>query len=101
MEIAMGQRLRVHCINKIPRQDPYHRITHIGGLNADRTRWRLTEDRAIQGIKDGTWEFYVQEGGVTTEVVIAKTPAGHEYLKTEADKTPQDNLLNLTECPQS
>lgn len=54
--------IQVECINKYPRQDPHRHITHIGGRNPDGTRWKLTEEAAIQGIREGKWDFYVQVG---------------------------------------
>jgi len=95
----MAQRVRIQCINKPLRSDPYRHITHVGGLNADRTRWKLAEEEAIQGIKDDRWQFYVSENGLTADVIIAKSRYGHEYLKTEADGERPDNLLALPECP--
>ena len=95
----MAQRVRVQCINKPVRNDPYRHITHVGGLNGDLSRWKLTEEEAIQGIKDRRWQFYVSEKGLTADVVIARSRFGREHLKTEADGERPDNLLALPECP--
>ncbi len=65
----------------------------------DAPRWNLTEDKAIAGIKDGTWAFYVTHGGNTVRVIVAVSRFGHEYLKTVADNEQPDNLLSLPECP--
>jgi hypothetical protein len=91
--------IRVQCINKADRLNPHKHITHIGGFNEDGTRWRITEDRAIEGIREGKWSFYVHAGGRTVAVVIARSSQGHDYLKTEADGYRPDNLLSLPECP--
>jgi hypothetical protein len=32
-------------------------------------------------------------------VIIAVSPYGHKYLKTQADGEHPDNLLSLPECP--
>lgn len=94
----MATQLRVQCINKT-RSSPHERISHIGGFNADNTRWKLPESRAIQGIKDGRWAFYVEQPlGHRVRVIVA-TRLGREYLKTEADGESPDNLLSLPECP--
>ncbi len=50
---------QVQCINKCDRDNPWERITHIGGLNADGTRWRVTQKDAIDGINSGKWKFWV------------------------------------------
>ena len=91
---------QVRCINKTDRFNPWERIRNIGGVNADNTRWKLTEAEAIQGIKDDKYSFYVaRPQGGTVWVVIAVSRFGHEYLKTEPDGETPDNLLSLPECP--
>jgi hypothetical protein len=91
--------VRVDCINKYPRQDPHRHITHIGGANPDGSRWKLSEEAAIEGIRAGKWNFYVHVGTHTVRVIIARSAAGHDYLKTEADGYRPDNLLALPEGP--
>lgn len=87
------------CVNKTDRFNPHERISHVGGLNADRTRWWLTQEAAIAGIESGQYAFYVARGGRTVRVVVAVSRFGHKYLKTEADGEQPDNLLSLPECP--
>jgi hypothetical protein len=94
----MAQDVEIKCINKTNRTDPHERISHVGGVNADGTRWKLTEDKAI-AIENGTWRFWTQGGGKSVWVIIAKSSAGHKYLKTEADGIHPNNLLALPECP--
>ncbi|KAA0252813.1 MAG: DUF3892 domain-containing protein [Acidobacteria bacterium] len=95
----MALRVQIHCINKNPRNDPHKRITHIGGVNADKTRWKLTEDDAITGIKAGKWDFFVNVNARPVDVIIATSQYGNEYLKTTADGVEPNNLLSLPECP--
>lgn len=95
----MASRHQVTCINKTDRTSPHERIRGIGGKNENGTNWWLSEDDAIRGIKNGTYEFYVSAGGRTARVIIARSAAGREYLKTEADGERPDNLLSLPECP--
>ena len=90
--------VRISCINKTPRNDPHLRISHVGGVNQNGSRWRLSEDEAIAGIDSGKYRFYVNQQGHTVRVEIA-LHLGHRYLKTENDGVQPDNLLSLPECP--
>lgn len=95
----MAQGVQIKCINKSDRYNPHERITHVGGTNPDGTRWKLTQEAAIAGIEAGKWNFFVSAGGRTVRVIVAKSAAGHKYLKTENDGEQPNNLLSLPECP--
>jgi hypothetical protein len=94
----MAFSVEIKCVNKQPRNDPHERISHVGGVNEDGTRWSLSLDEAIAGIEAGKWTFWTKGGGKIADVVIA-THSGNKYLKTAADKVQPDNLLALPECP--
>jgi hypothetical protein len=95
----MAQDVQIHCINKTDRTNPHERIQSVGGINSDGTRWKMSEDTAIAGMKSGTWRFWTTGGGKSVWVIIERTGQGHEYLKTEPDGVVPDNLLALPECP--
>jgi hypothetical protein len=96
----MATRVKVECINKRDRSNHYERIKAIGGRNGDGSRWKLSEEDAIAGIRAGKWQFYVERPtGHVVNVIIARSQFGHDYLKTEADGERPDNLLALPECP--
>lgn len=89
---------QIRCIKKSDRHNPHERITHIGGVNPDGTRWQLTQTEAIAGIESGRWRFWVSVNGKSVWVIVATSATGHKYLKTQNDGTQENNLLNLPEC---
>jgi len=95
----MADSVQIGCINKSDRYNPHERITHVGGLNANGTRWKLTQEAAIQGIEAGKWRFYVSVDGDSVWVIVAVSQYGNKYLKTQNDGDQPNNLLSLPECP--
>lgn len=94
----MANTAQIKCVNKIPREDPYRAISHVGGYV--NKQWKLTLADAIGKIERGEWEFYVErphEDRVWVEVAVSRH--GNKYLKTEADGDAPNNLLSLPECP--
>ena len=76
------------------------RIRNIGGINPDRSPWKLSQEQAIADIKAQKYSFYVERPpGHVANVIIAESRFGHEYLKTETDGEHPDNLLSLPVCP--
>ena len=118
----MAGRLQIDCVDKDGRLGPYERIRAVGGPNVpgvtppdtsrlgsalrrrgfalrDGPRWRLPLDDAVQGVLDGRWDFFIQLGVYdTVNVVVATSPSGGKYLKTEVDQDTPDELLFLPQC---
>lgn len=93
----MAQTAQIQCINKTNRYSAHDRISHVGGANP--TRWKLTQEQAIQAIEAGAWQFYVSVNGNSAWVIVAISAAGNKYLKTQNDGEQPNNLLSLPECP--
>jgi len=89
----------IKCINKSDRYNIHERILSIGGIDTEGKRWKLSLADAIVGIENNKWAFYVNNSyGQKVNVIIAKTATGNKYLRTEADTTEKNNLLELPEC---
>lgn len=95
--------MEITCIHKIPRDDPYHHIISVGGI--DRTRnvpFNLKLNDVINLLDRGT-HFYVSgvNGQKTHVAAYAHIPPSgiiKRYIRTEFNGTPVDNLLSLPEC---
>ena len=74
--------------------DPHERIELIGGLNSDKSRWKLSQQAAISAIEAGSDEFVVVTKERVVKVVVV-TYAGQKYLKTEEGEKGPDSLLAL------
>jgi Protein of unknown function (DUF3892) len=96
---AMAEEREITCINKQPRRNPYDAITHVGG-GTMLGSWKFTRQEAISLIESGRMKFFVREPkGRRTEVrVHLSSMFGNKYLKTDADESEPNNLLNLPEC---
>lgn len=89
---------QIACIRKRDGDSPWDRISHVGGVNPDGTRWKMTQERAVYLMEEG-WEFYVAVSGKAAWCEVAISRQGHKYIKTAADGELPETLLNLPECP--
>ena len=92
-------RYRIHCIGRSDRLNHDRRIRHIGGVNPDGARWRISEAAAIAGIETGRWSFYISRAGRDVEIVVAISRYGNKYIKAADDGgLHPEGLLVLGEC---
>ena len=84
--------VQIKCINKQPRSDPHHGITHVAGDG-----WKWTRDDVVRSIEARTNSFFTLIGGVRADVGVVSGPGG-KYIRTYADGKWNDNLLALPEC---
>ena len=71
----------------------------IGGLNADGSAWKLSQEMAVDSIESGKCQLYLVAGRQAVPVLVATAHRGHKYLKAETDPEEPSSLLNLPECP--
>lgn len=84
--------VKVSCINKQPRDNPYEGITHLGGMG-----WKWTRQKVIESIEAKSNTFYTEVAGNRGNIGVVSGPNG-KYLRTYADGKWNDNLLSLIEC---
>lgn len=78
--------------------DTDRRIQGLGGTVPQ--VWWYGIDTIIRMIGEGE-VFYTLVNGDVAIIVVAKHPtSGRQYLKTQPDSYPYNNLLHLPHCPQ-
>jgi hypothetical protein len=88
-------RLRaVSSINRAYSSDPLERVEAFSGINADRTRWRLSQAAVVAAIEAGTDEFFVNAGEEVVRLIVV-TEGGQKYVQSEREKTHPDDLVSL------
>lgn len=72
---------------------------HIAGLCLEAGR-RVAKNTAISNIRTGVETYYTYERGLraNVEVVTRCEKCADAYLRTDADTTTKNNLLELPDC---
>ena len=94
----MTIKAQIDCIRVRDGSSAEDRISHIGGVNPDGTRWKMTQERAVYLMEEG-WGFYVAVSGQAAWCEVAISRQGDKYIKTAADGEFPSHLLDLPECP--
>ncbi len=85
---------QVTCIRR-DGSDADRRIDRLGGPG-----WNDSIDNVIRFIQNNQHRFWTTDiNGNSVWVIVDQHPtSGRDYLTTEADGLPMNNLLNLDEC---
>jgi hypothetical protein len=94
----LPRRYLIHCVIRSDLLNHDRRLRAVGGVNADGTRWRISEAVAIAAIEAGRWSFHVEKGGQAHPIVVAVSRYGSKYLKGAGDGLQPDSLLALPDC---
>jgi len=92
-------KLRIRCINRTGHGAVFQKIRFIGGVNADGSRWKLSQQMAVDMIQKGNYQLYVVADRKPIAIIVATSAEGRKYLKAESDPEEPSSLLNLPECP--
>jgi len=101
----MAQHLRIRCVVKTDRTSAHERIHSVGGAKPNGSHWKLTQEKAISCIEDGTFVFYIENSlghrirRDRSKVSIEGSKSAHKYLKTIVDREQPGKLLYLPTCP--
>lgn len=94
-----GLWLQVLCVQKIESAQPWHRISHIGGVDRIGIPWQRTQAEAIDEIETDLFQYYIAQRGHGLPLVVETGRFGNKYLKTATDAESPDHLLALPDCP--
>ncbi len=84
--------LQITWVNKNPKDDTHHGITHLGGPG-----WRGTRGEVLAAMEAGAI-YYAMVGEKKAEIRIMTERNGAKYLRMFADGYWNDGLLALPAC---
>jgi hypothetical protein len=84
----------ISTVERAYSRDPFERVASIGGVNADHTRWSLSQPAVIALIEKGADVFSFHVGDQDVRVVVL-THGEEKYLQSERENTHPDELLNV------
>jgi hypothetical protein len=92
--------VRITCIKKDGgnHENPYVAISSLNWIDDAGGPQKTSTREQMHDWVAGGGHAYVQSGGSKARLIAQVSPRGTKYVKTEADKTLNDNLLKLPEC---
>jgi hypothetical protein len=85
--------VQITCISKIPGDDSYFGITHLGTATR---KW--TRQQVIIWINAKEHTFYTMKDGKRANIYVYYDKQGPPHLQTYADDKWNNDLLALDEC---
>lgn len=90
-------RLEIQWVKKTNRFEVHDRIHSVGGTTKDGVDWHLSQGDVADAIDNATHSFYIRDAGGILDVISAKSRWGFRYIKTVADESQPDHLLELAD----
>lgn len=93
--------VRITCINKANGQheNPYVAISHLGWIEDGTGKsGKNSREEIYDFVVNKNGEAYVAAGSTRARLIGAISPRGTRYVKTAANSTERDNLLEVPEC---
>jgi len=93
--------IRITCIKKAGgnHENPYVAISLLGWIEDVTNKTGTTERVEMHNwIVQGGYAYVKNVQGVSARLIAETSPRGTKYVKTVADQTITDNLLQLPEC---
>ncbi len=95
----MASSHQIKCVVRADKTHVHERISAIGGTNPDGGRWKVSVERAILGIEEEKWKFWILVGAQRVDVYVFIDKKHRKYLKPASDDELSNSLLNLPDCP--
>ena len=93
--------VRIVCINKSGgyHENPHEAISHYGWRNESSGESGKSNRQAmVDWVKQGNYAYVIDDYSQKVYCRVKVSSRGNEFLQTEADGKPTNNLLSLLEC---
>ena len=93
--------IRIICIKKANgnHENPYVAILSLGWVSpSDKKRGITSREGMYNWLLNGGYAYVEDLNGNRAKLITAVSSKGTKYVKTEANDSKSDNLLNLFEC---